>query len=106
MTVNKDNVVALANFIQTEVGQEFHMRRAETCILEFAGKLWPDTRIDGVATDDNRLADKLGITYDMVQNMCFWTKDASGEKVDYSNISRERAVTMLHRLADTEVLYY
>ena len=107
--MNVENINALAAFVETHTEKQFHMGGTTTCWLGFVAELWPDagTVYDGANyTDEHLLAAKLGVSWDQVQDICFWAKDSTGEKVRYDDISRERAVTAMRRLAATGHFYY
>lgn len=114
--MNKDAINRLANFLEGgnygfDMGDAYARPHCGTagCIGGHAAVLWPEIQIKtgdpeeddagGFTWDEHKLAEKLGITYEMQDELCYPVKQPW--PTNYGQVTRAGAVAALRRLAET-----
>lgn len=116
--MNKENILALADFIESRK-YRFDMTRPRAnpscrtagCIGGHAAVLWPELRTPRLKDRSfgwgwENLRAKLGISEAQHKRLCFWCYNRKGELVPLYYITRKMAVATLHRLAETGEVYF
>jgi hypothetical protein len=119
LTINVANIMALADFIESEKfefdmgnGSAFPECGTAGCIGGHSAVLWPDIREYGkdylgncirnmFTWDAQGLATKLGIPLKRAEYLCFLCEDRHYFDVRMFDITRDRAVRVLRNLAAT-----